>query len=617
MVADGSVALCVVGVLGLMLLTHRWWGRALAWAALMSFVVASFAIYEVVSVFDSFYALGHAGFLADPTFVGGSVLHMRHPVLLGLLLVIGTAAVWVAEVPGETWWRWWGGALVVCIVGQAAMPMSQVYDGWRQRHAVHAQASLLPASSGLGAGTVGAEVRDVFVGDLRGERWLGPLQSRPNVVLIMIEGASGASLPSVAAAAGVESAAPMPKLDALGKRHVLFTNVVSHQRQTNRGEYAILCGDYPKLLTDQSKMTEQVYGDARRCLPAVLRDAGYTTAYIQSAPLSFMLKDQFMKKAGFEELIGDSWFARSYARTDWGVDDKAFFEQALDRVVELHDEEQPFFATLLTVGTHHPYTIPNFDGGEDPTERRARAFLWADDALDRFLMELEEHRVLRDTVVVITSDESVGPVDSSVSTERLLAQSWSFAIVMLPERLAKRVDTLQAHVDTALSISDLLGIEDEAGGFTGRSWFRKYSTPRKVFAGNTYLRSVIMWQPAGAVVCDESFRDCNRYGYAKGSMFSPRRRGTPAAPRERRLLAEVARLTRSGRPGMTGSETMALLTVNEARVPAVEGKKLLSGGQYLRVPNGTTLRVDFDLEVEGNDVVVELHQDVFLNGYEK
>ncbi len=188
---------------------------------------------------------------------------------------------------------------------------------------------------------------------------------------------------------------------------------------------------------------------------------------------------------------------------------------------------------------------------------------------------------------------------------------------MLPGHLAKRVDTLQAHVDTALSISDLLGMEDEAGGFTGRSWFRKYSTPRKVFAGNTYLRSVIMWQPAGAVVCDESFRDCNRYGYAKGSMFSPRRRGTPAAPRERRLLAEVARLTRSGRPGMTASETMALLTVNEARVPAGEGKKLLSGGQYLRVPDGTTLRVDFDLEVEGNDVVVELHQDVFLNGYEK
>ena len=616
--ADASVALTVLGLVGLLLLTRRWWGRALAWLTLTFFVLASFAIYEFVSEFDSLYALDHAGFLGDATFVGGSVLNMGHPILMSVTLVLATLGVLRADPPGGTWWRGWGVALGVCLLGHAVMPMSHLYDGWRQRHAVHAQASLLPASGKLGsAGTVGAEVRAVFRADLNGKRWVGPLTDRPNVMLIMVEAASGAVLPSVVERAKLKSTARMPKLDAIAEGHLLFSQVVAHQRQTNRGEYGILCGDYPKLLTDQSKMTEQVYGQARRCLPAVLREQGYATVYLQAAPLGFMLKDQFMKKAGFDELIGDAWFEKSYARTDWGVDDKAFFEQALERVVELHDAERPFFATLLTVGTHHPFTFP--DGGvlEGGKDRRARAFLYADDALSDFLNALEDRGVLRDTVVIITSDESSGLVDTSASSVRLLAQSWSFAVVMLPEPEPKRVDTLYAHVDTALSIADLLGLERDARSFVGRSWFREYESPRSVFGGNTYSRKVIMWTPSGeAVVCDEAFDDCKRYGLRKNE-FSPKKRGKPAMPRERRLLAEVARMTRSGRAAMDASNGIALLAANEVTIAALDGKKLLAGGQYLRVPAGTILSVTFDLEVEGADAEVELHQDVFLNGHKR
>jgi hypothetical protein len=59
------------------------------------------------------------------------------------------------------------------------------------------------------------------------------------------------------------------------------------------------------------------------------------------------------------------------------------------------------------------------------------------------------------------------------------------------------------------------------------------------------------------------------------------------------------------------------LTERELSIPAGEGKKLLAGGQYLRVSGGTTLRVDFDLEVVGDRTAMVLHQDSFLNGYPK
>ncbi|MGB5350331.1 MAG: LTA synthase family protein [Polyangiales bacterium] len=613
--ADASVGLLLVGLLGFLLAKRHLWGRVLGFALLVAFVLLSFAIYEFISVFDSLYALSHAGFLGDSTFLGGSVRHARHPLLLlGATVLAILGAVW-ARPPVSLWWRWWGLGFAASVFGQVLIPTSYTHDEWRERHAIPANLGFFPPSVRPHRVAISAEVREVFEGDLRGERWVGPLSNRPNVLLILIEAASGAHLPSVAAAEGVRSTIEMPKLDALARRHVLFTHMVSHQRQTNRGEYGILCGDYPKLLTDQSKMSEQVYAAAHRCLPEALRKQGYATAYIQSAPLGFMLKDQFMKKAGFEELIGDPFFERSYARTDWGVDDKAFFEQALGPVLRLHDAERPFFATLLTVGTHHPFTFPDSAVADGAQNRQARAFRWADDALADFLDELDRRGVLKDTVVIVTSDESTGLGQAASATHKLLSQSWSFAVVMLPEPIVKRVDTLYAHVDTALSVTDLLGLSREADGFQGRSWFRDYTSPRPVFSGNTYARRVLMFEPSGsAVVCGESFQNCSRSVPLAGLPFGPNREREPAPERARQLLTEVARLSRSGRADMTDAGGLDLLVAEQVSVPAADGKKLLIGGQYLRVPGGTTLRVDFDLEVLGEHSAVQLHQDVFLGG---
>ncbi len=613
--ADASVGLLVAGLVGLLLATRRVSGRLLALGVVLVFALGTVAMYEFVFQFDSLHALSHAGFLGDTTFVGGSVLHLRHPLLLLAVLALALLAVLTASPPSSGWWRWAGVGFAASVLGQIAIPTSHAREEWRQRHAIQANLSILPPSQVAWQGSVAPEVRQTFRTDLDGERWAGPLSGRPNVLLILVEAASGAHLPSVASAEGAKSATSMPKLDALAQRHVTFSRVIAHQRQTNRGEYAILCGDYPKLITDQSKMTEQVYGPARRCLPAALRDAGYATAYLQAAPLGFMLKDQFMRRAGFDELVGDRDFETSYARTDWGVDDKAFFEQALPRVVALHAAEQPFFGVLLTVGTHHPYTFPKpTDSGTQ--SRQQLAFGYADDAVAAFLEALEARGVLRDTVVIITSDESAGLSRAANATQRLLSQSWSFAVVMLPEPMRKRIDTLGAHVDIPLSVMDLLGLEQQAGAFLGRSWFRFYDRPRVSFSGNTYARRVILWDTDGStVLCDESFRDCLRSVPAEGQLFGPEQTTEPAPARSRQLVAEVARLTRSGRAAMTEAGPLVLLADRSVTIAAEDGKRLLIGGQYLRVPGGTTLRIDLDLRVAGEGAAVDFHQDVFLNGY--
>ena len=69
--ADGSVALGAAGLVGALLLTRRWWGKALGWLVLVAFLLATFAIYEFVSMFDSLYAL-------TPGWPKGDVLTVRN-----------------------------------------------------------------------------------------------------------------------------------------------------------------------------------------------------------------------------------------------------------------------------------------------------------------------------------------------------------------------------------------------------------------------------------------------------------------------------------------------------------------------------------------------------------
>jgi arylsulfatase A-like enzyme len=616
-VADASVALLVVVLLGSLL---RWpcrFSRVLVWVLGSLFVAATFGVYEVVSAFDSLHAIGYARLLADPTFLGGSVRHMAHLGLfvasLGLLLV---ASVF-AQAPQQGRWQGWVLGIAGFTLVQLAIPISHRYDEWRQSHAIHALVSTIRTAPVGRAGKMAREVGQVFSADLDGRRWIDPLSDRPNLILVLLEAVSAPVLPSVASEHGVDAAVAMPKLDARAEEHLLFTQVIAHQRQTNRGEYGILCGDYPKLLSDQSKMTEQVYGRARRCLPDALRELGYHTAYLQAAPLAFMLKDQFMPRAGFAEVLGGPSWSQSYGRTDWGVDDKAFFEQALPRLKALHEEAAPFFATLLTVGTHHPFTLP-WVPGERSGERRMRAFRWLDDAVDAFVEALEREGILEDTAVIITSDESGGWLDGDDPTLRLLSQSWSFALVILPGQEVARVNTLLAHSDLALTVLDLLGRSNASQGFIGRSWFREYEAPRPMFAGNTYGRRVVMWKPEGnAVICDEGFRSCLEVETGEGRAFVPKSSGHDALPRDARLLAEVARLTRSGRTDLSTAGPMSLMSSDRVGLRASEGKKILAGGQYLRVPADTRVRVDFDLEVQGQGAVIRFHQDVFLEGYER
>jgi hypothetical protein len=290
-----------------------------------------------------------------------------------------------------------------------------------------------------------------------------------------------------------------PYLDSLHREHYSVPNFIVHQRQTNRGLYSILSGRLPNLLSLSPKMSTAADRPNQRYLPGILRDAGYRTVFMQATDMGFMMMDQFMVTAGFDEIYSDQDYAEATLRTGWGVDDNTLFTYVSERVEELEKTSRPWFLTALTCGSHHPYNtlVPEDFAGLPGETDQARAFRFADQALKELLVRLETAGVLDHTLVIITSDESAGSMASNDALDRQMSSNWGQMVVRLPDSKRHMADDAFGLSDIALSIVDYLGLSDQTQHFYGRSMFRDYATPRALFFANNSARTLGVFNADG------------------------------------------------------------------------------------------------------------------------
>ena len=185
------------------------------------------------------------------------------------------------------------------------------------------------------------------------------------------------------------------------------------------------------------------------------------------------------------------------------MDDKAFFEGAATYVKQLRQQKKPWMLTLLTVGTHQPYSAPADYLALYPNAKQA-AVAYLDDAIGAFLADLEKQGVLRDTLVVLTSDESHG-VD-----QVRLASAWGFNLVLAPEQAALPPikSGVYGHVDLAASVLDYFGYRVPAG-ISGRSLFRDYASGREMMS---YTNGMLRHHDGKATFVECDFQQvCRRY----------------------------------------------------------------------------------------------------------
>ncbi|MBK5529101.1 LTA synthase family protein [Pseudomonas sp. TH06] len=587
----------------LVLLLHRraWW---LALPVLLFWGLLAVATAELVSAVGRLPSPADLHYLFDPQFVENSTGGgLAHPAL-GITLLLALMVWLLTQFAGRGIARpalpraFWAAPLALFAAHWGAQNLwPSEEDPWRAYNLPHQLLATQVADVQIQAeewldGDV-EEVAPPMAGltdvDLDGHRLLAAPGQARNVLVITLEGIPGAYIRANREAIGSHYQEDlMPRLSRWAQRGMNTPDYVLHTHQTIRGLYAMLCGDYDKLNNGTPKGVEMLTQKERNqaCLPAQLRQNGFTTHYLQGAGLRFMAKDKIMPHIGFDATHGLEWFTNSnYLEFPWGKDDKAFFEGALDYVGQLKKQKQPWMLTLLTVGTHQPYSAP-----EDYLERydtpKQAAVGYLDDALDQFLSGLERQGVLKDTLVVITSDESHG-IDGV-----RLASSWGFNLTLAPEQeqLPRLNAGVYGHVDLSASILDYFDLPVPTA-LTGRSLFRDYDSGREIMS---FTNGKLRYHDGKGIFseCDMP-RRCRYYESAGFIAESATFKGTYSGLRARQIAARATALDLSllrtplNHRYQFGSNNVIPL---QAQINNDWADNLI-GAQYLEMPKGSHTRV--------------------------
>jgi arylsulfatase A-like enzyme len=208
----------------------------------------------------------------------------------------------------------------------------------------------------------------------------------------------------------------------------------------------------------------------------VLHKQGYRTCYAHSGYWSWRNRDRF-----FKDRVGTLLDAEQMPDkkiNSWGVNDKAMLQATLDWIDA--DPERPFFLLAYTIETHHPYCVPDeplkFDVDDEEEQAYLNAIRGTDEYIAWYLRELDERKLLDDTLVVITSDhgEAFGQHNQRSHNFGVYEPNVHIPLVMLHpslKDLPRRIESPREQIDLAPTVLDMLGYKSP-GVWQGRNLFR-------------------------------------------------------------------------------------------------------------------------------------------------
>lgn len=229
-------------------------------------------------------------------------------------------------------------------------------------------------------------------------------QQHRNLVIITLESQRATStLP--------ETKQPVtPVLDDLAQRSTTPERGYTVLPHTSKSLVSIHCGMAPPPDSDNTEADDG--GLPQRCLPELLGEQGYATAFLQSATEHFERRRHTVANLGFDrftpvnEMDNTGFRKANY----FGYEDDIMLEPAREWLGTVG--QQPFLLSFLTVTAHHDYKIEGNDPIDFVDRPLLNTYLNAVHVQDRFVGNVidmfKELGLYEDTVFVISGDHGEG-----------------------------------------------------------------------------------------------------------------------------------------------------------------------------------------------------------------
>ncbi|MBL8698073.1 MAG: sulfatase-like hydrolase/transferase [Alphaproteobacteria bacterium] len=286
----------------------------------------------------------------------------------------------------------------------------------------------------------------------------GAAARRLNVVLV-IEESFGSVYVDGLDNNGPESISP--RLTALARDGLLFTNVYATGNRTVRGLEALLTS-FPPI--PGISTTRRAGSEGMDSLPFLLKRFGYQTAFLYGGRAAFDNMGHYWSTIGFDRVLEQRDIAEVGFKTIWGAADEFLFGEALRRLDSMTATGTPVFLSLLTVSNHRPYVYPAGRIAKDPAQKRKEnSASYADWAFGDFIERARGHAWFKDTVFVFIGDHGprvYGAAQVPVPSYRVPLLFYAPAHVA-PERN----DALGSSMDMAPTLLGLLGLSYDSPFF--------------------------------------------------------------------------------------------------------------------------------------------------------
>ncbi len=274
-----------------------------------------------------------------------------------------------------------------------------------------------------------------------------------------------------------------PFLDSLIDKSLHFEYGFANGKKSIEAVPAIVAS-IPSLM--DNPYISSPYGNNKiNSLAKILTNRGYSSAFFHGATNGSMRFDGFASQAGYQNYYGRYEYNndKHFDKT-WGILDEYFNPWTARQMTKM---KQPFFSTLFTLSSHHPYFIPNHLKGKlkKGPQPICESINYSDYSLKLFFEEAKKQPWYKNTLFVICADHSPG-TNSLLYSQR--TQMYKIPIVFYHpgnKIKPKREMKIFQQLDILPTVLDLLNINMDFYSY-GKSYYSRSDREAITYLGGAY-----------------------------------------------------------------------------------------------------------------------------------
>ncbi|WP_276352084.1 LTA synthase family protein [Cohnella caldifontis] len=313
-----------------------------------------------------------------------------------------------------------------------------------------------------------------------------------------------------------------PVLNGLADQSYYFPHFFQQigQGNTSDAEFMSNTSIYPTAKVAMSTG----YGDrAIPSLPKLLEKRGYAAETFHVNDVTFWDRNKLYPALGFDKYFDKPYFNDDHFNA-FGASDEELYKTAVNRMVELKNENKPFYIQMITASSHHPFKIPKdkqwlkLPADMEGTQLGdyLQAVHYTDYAIGELIKALKANGLYDNTMLVIYGDHfGLQPQDNKpedvsrkldITYQERISRFNIPLIVHAPGAAPKVIKTAGGQVDIMPTVANLLGVSLKDENYTAFG-HDLLNTVKNVFGMRYYLPTGSFFNNEVMFVPGKSFDD--------------------------------------------------------------------------------------------------------------